>query len=188
MTELPRKRRFPSLAEYLAEPERFPTVAGRPTVPLPRGMVGPAPPSLGEILDDPRTYAAPLRSVVERRAAPAPPPQLPDGPPRRGFEPPSAPGAPQGDDLDAEWSAALSRAREAIALEGNFGLQSQASRWARLGPRPEPPRRPAPNPAMTAFMHNPVSRFIRSRSDPLFVNPELAEADRRAAQTQRRAR
>lgn len=201
MTELIRKptNRQPSLADYLTDPERYPTVSGRPYPNAnPMGAVGQSPdlaslfaapeenalgpPSVTPGIHDVHTNGTAFRALALPPGTvpptPVPPMPLPE---RRGLEPESAPEAPQAGDLDAQWAAALSRARIAGMRDNNFGLQSQAGFWAQRGPRPEAPQPPQPSPVMTALLHNPVARYIRSQSDPMAVAPQLREADARYA-------
>lgn len=184
MTDLfrhpPRKTRSnPSLAEYLAEPERFPTVRGRPYPNVnPMGAVGQAP-DLAAILAQPEDPLGPPMTEPGARDVrtpgmafgaltlpsappmPAPPEPLPE---RRGLEPMSAPGA-SGTDLDAEWAAALQRAQQATMREQGYGMQSPAIRAARgMMPAGRPPR--TPSPIIAALINSPFGDFVNRHGAP----------------------
>jgi len=169
-----------SLAEYLDRPEAYPLVSA----PYPSHQ--PFPPSGGEPLNlaaalaeapdplgppmtmpganDPRVRAMAFRNAGLPSAPPeqfTPPPQEP----MHGLAPMSHPDA-RGDDLDAEWNAALSRAQRQIARETGFGMESPASRAARMGAPPGRPTARPPNALIAALQQSPFGEFVNQVGAP----------------------
>lgn len=200
MTDLFRmaRSRRPTLAEYLEDPNRYPTVSGRPYPNAnPMGAVGQAPDLAGAFAEQPDPLGPPMveagaRDVrtpgmamsalaLPQGAAPPMPADPPPLPERRGLEPLSAPEMQTSDGLDEQWAAAMQRAQMASLRDTGFGMQSPAVRAARgMMPAGMPPPR-EPGPLMSAMLHSPPARFIRQHSDPAFVAPHLLAADARAA-------
>jgi hypothetical protein len=191
MNDIVRKYRDgrPSLAQYLDRPEAYPRISA----PYPNYQ--PFPPSRGEPMDlaaalaeegdplgppsalsnlsDPRLRTTAMSAVAMPQGAAPPQPFAPEPPPeRRGLEPAGATAAP-GTDLDAIWRESLARAQRSIQRDTGYGMESPASRWARLGPRPGEPPAPAPSPPQALLANlarglqgSPFARFVNERGAP----------------------